>query len=106
MNLFKILLRNYFLPKNNNQAMVLVISSDKGLCGGYNSQLAKAIRRFKAENKDEDLKFVWIGKKVRELISKEVNSGKTYTFEKIEPTFEEVRKSVPDFDRQAKLMGL
>jgi F-type H+-transporting ATPase subunit gamma len=83
---------NYFLPKNNNQAMVLVISSDKGLCGGYNSQLAKAIRRFKAENKDEDLKFVWIGKKVRELISKEVNSGKTYTFEKIEPTFEEVRK--------------
>jgi F-type H+-transporting ATPase subunit gamma len=83
---------NYFLPKNNNQAIVLVISSDKGLCGGYNSQLAKAIRRFKAENKDEDLKFVWIGKKVRELISKEVNSGKTYTFEKIEPTFEEVRK--------------
>jgi F-type H+-transporting ATPase subunit gamma len=83
---------NYFLPKNNNKAMVLVISSDKGLCGGYNSQLAKAIRRFKAENKDEDLKFVWIGKKVRELISKEVNSGKTYTFEKIEPTFEEVRK--------------
>ena len=82
----------YFLPKINNQAIVLVISSDKGLCGGYNSQLAKTVRRFKAEHKDEDLKFVWIGKKVRELLSKEVNSGKTYTFAKIDPTYEEVRK--------------
>jgi F-type H+-transporting ATPase subunit gamma len=82
----------YFLPKMNNQAIVLVISSDKGLCGGYNSQLAKTVRRFKAEHKDEDLKFVWIGKKVRELLSKEVNSGKTYTFAKIDPTYEEVRK--------------
>jgi F-type H+-transporting ATPase subunit gamma len=82
----------YFLPKDNNKALVLVISSDKGLCGGYNSSLAKAVRRFTNEHKDEDLKFVWIGKKVRDLISKEVNSGKTYTFAKQDPTYEEVRK--------------
>ena len=82
----------YFLPKNNNKSVVLVISSDKGLCGGYNSQLAKTIRRFTAENKDEDFKFFWIGKKVRDLLSKEVNSGKTFTFAKIDPSYEEVRK--------------
>lgn len=82
----------FFLPKNNNKAVVLVISSDKGLCGGYNSQLAKTVRRFVNERKDEDLKFFWIGKKVRDLISKEVNSGKTFTFAKIEPAYEEVRK--------------
>ena len=82
----------YFLPKANPKSVVLVISSDKGLCGGYNSQLAKTIRRFKAENKDEEFKFFWIGKKVRDLISKEVNSAKTFTFAKIEPTYEEVRK--------------
>jgi len=82
----------YFLPKENNKAIVLVISSDKGLCGGYNSGLAKVVRKFAAEHKDEDLKFVWIGKKVRDLVSKEVNSGKTYTFAKAEPTYEEVRK--------------
>jgi F-type H+-transporting ATPase subunit gamma len=85
-------MNEYFLPKDNNKALVLVISSDKGLCGGYNSTLAKTVRKFKAEHTDEDLKFVWIGKKVRELISREVNSGKTYTFEKNEPTYEEVRK--------------
>ncbi len=82
----------YFLPKDNNQSIVLVISSDKGLCGGYNSQLAKTIRRFKEEHADEDLKFVWIGKKVRDLIAKELNSGKTYTFAKADPTYEEIRK--------------
>lgn len=83
---------NYFLPKDNNKAVVLVLSSDKGLCGGYNSTLAKTVKRFIAEHKDEDLKFFWIGKKVRDLISKEVNSGLTYTFKKNEPTYEEVRK--------------
>jgi len=83
---------NYFLPKDNNKSVVLVISSDKGLCGGYNSMLAKTVRKFAAEKKDEDLKFVWIGKKVRELISKEFNSGKTFTFAKADPTYEEVRK--------------
>jgi F-type H+-transporting ATPase subunit gamma len=82
----------YFLPKDNKQAVVLVISSDKGLCGGYNSQLAKAVRKFSTEHADEALKFFWIGKKVRDLIQKEVNSGKTYTFMKADPTYEEVRK--------------
>jgi len=82
----------YFLPKDNNRALVLVISSDKGLCGGYNSTLAKTVRKFVSEHKDEDLKFFWIGKKVRDLISKEVNSDKTYTFAKQDPTYEEVRK--------------
>lgn len=82
----------YFIPKENNKAVVLVISSDKGLCGGYNSSLAKTVRRFAVEHKDEDLKFYYIGKKVRDLIQKEVNSGKTYTFAKVDPTYEEVRK--------------
>lgn len=82
----------YFVPKENNKAVVLVISSDKGLCGGYNSTLAKTVRKFKAEHKDEDLKFVWIGKKVRDLIAREVNAGQTYTFQKAEPSYEEIRK--------------
>ena len=82
----------YFTPKENNKAVVLVISSDKGLCGGYNSSLAKTVRRFVQENKGEDLKFFWIGKKVKDLLQKEVNTGKTFTFVKADPTYEEVRK--------------
>lgn len=82
----------YFTRKENNKAVVLVISSDKGLAGAYNSSLAKTVRRFVAETRDEDLKFYWIGKKVKELMQKEVNSGKTFTWAKQDPTFEEVRK--------------
>jgi F-type H+-transporting ATPase subunit gamma len=82
----------FFSQKENNKSVVLVISSDKGLAGAYNSSLAKTIRKFVNEHADEDLKFFWIGKKVRDLVAKEVNSGKTFTFAKIEPTYEEVRK--------------
>jgi len=82
----------YFNQKENPKSVVLVISSDKGLAGGYNSSLAKTVRKFIDVTPDEDLKFYWIGKKVRELISKEVNAAKTFTFEKAEPTYEEVRK--------------
>lgn len=82
----------YFTQRDNKQSVVLVISSDKGLAGGYNSQLAKTVRRFVNETPGEDLKFFWIGKKVRDLLQKEVNAGKTFTFAKAEPTYEEVRK--------------
>ncbi len=82
----------YFTQRENKQSVVLVISSDKGLAGGYNSQLGKTVRRFIAEKPDEDLKFFWIGKKVRDLLAKEVNAGKTFTFAKAEPTYEEIRK--------------
>lgn len=76
----------------NRQSIVLVISSDKGLCGSYNSSITKAARRLAKEKKDEQLKFLFIGKKTRDLIQKEVNAGKTFTFVKQDASFEEVRK--------------
>lgn len=76
----------------NTQSIVLTVSSDKGLCGGYNSAIAKAVRKLQRERTGEHFKFIYIGKKARDLIQKEVNSGKTFTFAKADPTFEEVRK--------------
>lgn len=75
--------------KDNNKAVLLVISSDKGLCGSYNSQLAKKVRKFLAET-SLDVKVYFIGKKVRDLLESTVNKGKTYTFVKNEPTFIEM----------------
>ena len=77
--------------KENNKAILLVISSDKGLCGSYNSQLSKKVRRFLDETK-LDVKVVFIGKKVRDLLSASYNKGKTYTFVKTEPTFTEMEQ--------------
>jgi len=77
--------------KDNNKAILLVISSDKGLCGSYNSQLAKKVRRFLDETKN-DVKVIFIGKKVRDLLASTYNKGKTYTFVKNEPTFLEMEQ--------------
>lgn len=76
--------------KENKRAALLVISANKGLCGGYNSQLAKEVRNFLADT-DMDVKTYFVGKKVRELILSEVNEGKFYEFEKTEPSYLEVQ---------------
>ncbi len=79
----------YLHEKTNNKSVLLVISSDKGLCGSYNSQLAKKVKKFLAETK-EDVKVIFIGKKVRDLLGSEVNKGKTFSFTKNEPSFVEM----------------
>jgi F-type H+-transporting ATPase subunit gamma len=79
----------YLHEKNSKQSIVLVISSDKGLCGSYNSQLTKKVKRF-LEETSEDVKVIFIGKKVRDLLPATTNKGKTFTFTKAEPTFMEM----------------
>lgn len=74
----------------NKRTALLVISSNKGLCGGYNAQLLKEVKRYLSET-DEDVKVYFIGKKVRELIKDEVNEGKYFTFDGNEPTYDEMR---------------
>jgi len=76
---------------SNAQSYLLVISSDKGLCGGYNNQIVKRVRTFLAENSQENFKVLFIGKKARDVLAKDVNVGKTFTFEKIDPSINEIR---------------
>ncbi|MFI5390429.1 MAG: ATP synthase F1 subunit gamma [Bacteriovoracales bacterium] len=74
----------------NHNAILLVISSDKGLCGGYNSQMIKEVRKFISKNHDKKFKVYFIGKKAKEVLSKEVNLGKHFHFEKADPTYKEI----------------
>lgn len=74
------------------RAVLLIISADRGLCGGYNNNLYKRVRNFLAENNDKyDFQVHYIGKKVRDLIKSQVNSGETYTWQRNDPTYEEVK---------------
>lgn len=79
-----------FLEAGESQKKaMLVISSNKGLCGGYNSQLYKQVKKFMSENADADLFFM--GRKVRELAQRDgFKAAKDYTFEKAEPRYDEV----------------
>lgn len=85
---------NHEYLKENDKASkdaVLVISSEKGLCGGYNSQLYKKVKSFAANN-DKDVDLYFIGRKVKELLARDgYASQQKYDFEKSEPTFNEIR---------------
>lgn len=72
-------------------SVLLVISSDKGLCGSYNSGLAKKVRLFIKENSHLNFKGYYIGKKVKDLISKEVITGEHFKFKRNEPSVDELR---------------
>ena len=90
--------KNYGHPfleenKKSKNAHLVIISSNKGLCGGYNSQLVKEVRNF-LQTTDLSIKVHYIGKKVREVFSGEIdNEGNFYTFEKQEPTYRELKES-------------
>ena len=53
-------------PKTNPQkVLAVVITSDRGLCGGFNSSVSKYVESFYKENqsKYEQLDFLYVGKK-------------------------------------------
>jgi F-type H+-transporting ATPase subunit gamma len=85
--------KHRFLETNDSkQEVLLVISSDKGLCGGYNNQLFKRVRTHLKEH-GENTKVYFIGKKVKELlhVKENINEGKTFTFEKADPSYNEIK---------------
>ncbi len=78
--------------KDNKQAHLVVISADKGLCGGYNSQLSKEVRNF-LQTTDLDVRVHWIGKKAKEVLRDDVkNQGEHFFFAKLEPSYQEIRE--------------
>ncbi|MFN8369998.1 MAG: ATP synthase F1 subunit gamma [Bacteriovoracaceae bacterium] len=90
------LAQNYTHPflkeHKGNKAIILVISSDKGLCGSYNGTLSKKVLNFIKDNPETDFKVYFIGKKAKELISKSVsNVGTHYKFAKVVPTYSELK---------------
>src|SRR3989344_3100544 len=58
--------KNVFLDDRSREGKILVIyiASDKGLCGGYNTQILKAAKKYFSSHhyKDEKVEYVTIGK--------------------------------------------
>lgn len=87
----------FFRENESERIALLVISSDKGLCGAYNSQLFKQVRSFLNDNRDKEIDLYFIGKKVKELLlrDKSLKETKTFRYKRIDPTFDEA-KSIAD----------
>ncbi len=81
---------SYLKESDNKKAVLLIVSANKGLCGGYNSQLARKVSAF-IDECELDLEVHFIGKKVRDVLKGKI-SGHLYDFDKSEPTFEDVQK--------------
>ena len=87
-----------FLQENEKNAMdvILLISSNKGLCGSYNSGLIKEVKRFMEEEKRE-FKIYFIGSKGKDLLGDSVNQGKLFMFDKQAPDFSEISEMGEEF---------
>lgn len=70
-------------------ATLLVVSADKGLCGGYNALLAKKARSFLDGRPGAVPRF--IGRKARDLLASGGPDGELLGFDKAAPAFREVK---------------
>ena len=53
-----------------NKILVVVVTADRGLAGGFNANLLKLAQRFVNEHKDSELSFELIGRKGRDYFRK------------------------------------
>ena len=87
----------YLEAGESKNSAILVISSDKGLCGGYNSSLSKKVKSFMAADEESNFKLFFIGRKVKELLAREgMTETKTYAYAKADPEFSEAQAVVDE----------
>lgn len=53
--------------RTGNRILVVAISSDRGLAGGFNANLFRAVARFVAEKPDAEIELVVLGRKGRDF---------------------------------------
>jgi len=52
------------------KVLLVVLTSDRGLCGGFNTNIIKFADKYKSENTQEKLDFIFIGKRGLDFFSK------------------------------------
>lgn len=55
-------------PQKTKRELLVVISSNKGLCGGYNVNTFKKVAQYRKDHPELTLDYITIGKKAREFI--------------------------------------
>ena len=55
------------LAREEKQALLIVVSGDKGFAGGFNGNITKAAFRFISEHGEEQIDIAPIGKKARDM---------------------------------------
>jgi F-type H+-transporting ATPase subunit gamma len=53
--------------RGDSRYLIVLISADKGLCGGFNTNLMKATQNFIRENADKQAEMIPVGRKARDF---------------------------------------
>ncbi|MBN1295050.1 MAG: ATP synthase F1 subunit gamma [Candidatus Latescibacteria bacterium] len=51
----------------NHKTLLVVVTADSGLCGGFNTNIIRSARSYLEENRDKDIKLFCIGRKGRDF---------------------------------------
>ena len=61
-------------PNDNKSILVVAITSNRGLCGGFNNKVIKRVQYLMREDfKDNDVKVLCLGKKVKDVMKRTPN---------------------------------
>ncbi|MGB0656774.1 MAG: F0F1 ATP synthase subunit gamma, partial [Flavobacteriaceae bacterium] len=52
------------------KVLLVAITSNRGLCGGFNSSIIKGIQQYITEHSNEDVQLLTLGKKGNDILSK------------------------------------
>ena len=86
-----------FGNKKNNRVLLVAISADRGLCGGFNNNISKEIRKRvnDLEKDNNEVKLILVGRKVGTVLKREMGDrivgsftgiqGDNLSFSKISP---------------------
>lgn len=55
------------------KVLLIAITSNRGLCGGFNSNIIKAVNQYIAQNPQQEIELITLGKKGDDILSKSVS---------------------------------
>lgn len=56
--------------RTGNRTLIVLMTSDKGLCGGFNANLIRAVQQYMRENPDQTIELVTVGRKGRDFFKR------------------------------------
>lgn len=65
---------SYFKKYESKKTLAVMITSNKGLCGGYNVNILKQVNTYVKENPDENMEYITLGKKAAAFVARTGNT--------------------------------
>lgn len=63
----------FFKRHESKKTLAVIITSNKGLCGGYNVNVLKKVKEYVSENANEDIEYITLGKKAAWFVARTGN---------------------------------